>query len=95
MVAVPFSLGFVVVRLDRTAAPISPVEAESVRPIHSATSPNTASVDDVVLLNVHPVHSQVLFRGRASPAGQTEARAARMSDREGGRADEGDGLENR
>src|SRR6266511_5070174 len=39
MVAVPFSLGFVVVRLDRTAAPISPVAAESVRPIHSAPSP--------------------------------------------------------
>src|SRR6266498_3028357 len=61
MVAVPFSLDFVVVRLDRTAAPISPVAAESVRPIHSAPSPNTAGVDDVVLLNVHPVHSQALF----------------------------------
>jgi hypothetical protein len=42
MVAVPFSLGFVVVRFDRTAAPIASVAAESVRPIHSAPSPNTA-----------------------------------------------------
>jgi hypothetical protein len=30
MVAVPFSLGFVVVRFDRTAAPISSVAARSV-----------------------------------------------------------------
>ena len=36
------SLGCVVVRFDRTAAPISSVAAESVRPIHSAPSPNTA-----------------------------------------------------
>ena len=42
MVACPFSLGFVVVRFDRPAAPISSVAAESVRPIHSAPSPNPA-----------------------------------------------------
>jgi hypothetical protein len=79
MVAVPFSLGFVVVRLDRTAAPISPVAAESVRPIHSAPSPNTASVDDVVLLNVHRVHSQALFRVRAAAAESLQAPPATPS----------------
>jgi ribosomal protein S18 acetylase RimI-like enzyme len=46
MVAVPFWLGFVVVRFDRTAAPISSVAAESVRPIHSAPSPNKAQGDN-------------------------------------------------
>ncbi|MDQ3273645.1 MAG: hypothetical protein M3Q39_01090, partial [Actinomycetota bacterium] len=35
-------VGLVVIRFDRTAAPISSVAAESVRPIHSAPSPNTA-----------------------------------------------------
>src|SRR5439155_11412576 len=41
----------VVVRIYRTAAPISSVAAESDGPIHSAPSPNTARVGDVVLLN--------------------------------------------
>jgi hypothetical protein len=36
MVEGPFLLGFVVVQFDWTAAPISSVAAESVRPIHSA-----------------------------------------------------------
>jgi hypothetical protein len=39
MVAAPFSLGFVVVRFHRTAAPISSVAAESVRPISFRTLP--------------------------------------------------------
>src|SRR5206468_6640990 len=37
---------FVVVRFDRTGAPISSVAAESVRPIHSAPSPNKAQGDN-------------------------------------------------
>src|ERR671925_1434352 len=68
MVGAPFSLGFVVVRFDRTAAPISSVAAESVRPIHSAPFPNTVRVGDVVLLNVHREHRRMLFRVGAAAA---------------------------
>src|SRR5213593_2107297 len=42
MVAVPFSLGLVVVRFHRTAAPTSSVAPGPVRPIHPAPGPNTA-----------------------------------------------------
>jgi hypothetical protein len=41
MVAGPFSLGFVVVRSDRTEARISSVERGSVLQVHSASFPNT------------------------------------------------------
>src|SRR5918996_1269111 len=68
MVAVPFSLGLGVVRFDRPAAPILSVPAEPVRPIHSAPSPNTARVGDVVRLNAHREHGQALFRVRAAAA---------------------------
>ncbi|MQA26753.1 MAG: hypothetical protein GEU94_15090 [Micromonosporaceae bacterium] len=69
MVAVPFSLGFVIVRSDRPAAPIASVAAESVRPIHSASSPEHGPhVGDVVLLNGHREHRPALFRVRAAAA---------------------------
>jgi hypothetical protein len=66
MVAGPFSLGSVVVRFDRTAAPISSV-AEPVRPIHSAHE-HGPYVGDVVLPNGHREHLDALFRVRAVAA---------------------------
>jgi transcriptional regulator GlxA family with amidase domain len=49
MVTVPFSLGLIVVRLDSTAAPISPVAAKSVRPIHSAGLESLRRADTVIV----------------------------------------------
>jgi hypothetical protein len=77
MVAVPFSLGFVVVRFDRTAAPISSVAAESVPPVHSVPSPNTVRVGDVVRLNGHREHRPALFRVRAAAAEGLQRRDSR------------------
>src|SRR5439155_8976081 len=78
MVAVPFSLGFVVVRFHRTAAPISSVAAESIRPIIFRTLPEHGPyVGDVVLLNGHREHRQVLFRVRA-PAAEGFQRRLRL-----------------
>src|SRR5207248_2074981 len=79
MVAVPFSLGFVVVRLDgpRRRSHRSQ-QSPSGRSIPHPPR-HTASVDDVVLLNVHPVHSQALFRVRAAAAESLQAPPATPS----------------
>jgi NAD(P)-dependent dehydrogenase (short-subunit alcohol dehydrogenase family) len=68
-VAAPFSLGFVVVRFDRTAAPISSGATESVRPISFHTLPeHEPNVGDVVLLNGQREHRRALFRVNAAAA---------------------------
>ncbi|MGX7729670.1 hypothetical protein ACWPOB_10390 [Rhodococcus sp. 2H158] len=67
MVAGPFSLGCVVVRFDRTAAPISSVAAQFVRPIHSPPE-HGPRVGDVVLLNGHREHRRALSRVRSGAA---------------------------
>src|SRR5207244_3855592 len=68
MVAAPFSLGLVVVRFHRTAARISSVAAESVRPSIHALPEHGPHVGDVVLLNGHREHRTALFRVRAAAA---------------------------
>jgi hypothetical protein len=68
MVAAPFSLGLVVVPLDRTAAPISSVAAGPSGRFIPQLPEQGPHVGDVVLLNGHREHRPALFRVRAAAA---------------------------